>query len=106
MSLAESHTHETPPALQLRVRFSRPFHGLRYFTHISVAAGPWWRDTLPMRLSFLLGAALAVFLCTSCASSREAKRPTVYRGGQYYGDALHAKDLATNDDHSQQGVRN
>lgn len=39
----------------------------------------------------------AAVICTGCASSRtaEAKRPSVYRGGQYYGDAVHSYDLAS-----------
>jgi len=40
---------------------------------------------------------VAAVICTGCASSRtaEAKRPSVYRGGQYYGDAVHSYDLAS-----------
>jgi hypothetical protein len=36
-------------------------------------------------------------ICTGCTSSRSAeiKRPSVYRGGQYYGDAVHSYDLAS-----------
>lgn len=59
-----------------------------------------------MRLSLLPLGSLVLFLCTGCASSHEVKRPTVYRGGQYYGDAIHAEDLARNEDRSQHGVRN
>jgi len=38
---------------------------------------------------------LAAALCTGCASRSEAKRPIVYRGGQYYGDAVHSHELAS-----------
>jgi hypothetical protein len=38
---------------------------------------------------------LAAAMCAGCASHSEAKRPTVYRGGQYYGDAVHSYDLAS-----------
>jgi hypothetical protein len=63
-----------------------------------------------MRVAVLLSCAFVVCLCAGCASSheatRETKRPNVYLGGQYYGDALHAEDLATNDKHFQKGIRN
>jgi hypothetical protein len=29
----------------------------------------------------------------SCASSSRPNRPRVYRGGLYYGDAVHSRDL-------------
>lgn len=38
---------------------------------------------------------LTALLGTGCASRSEARRPTVYRGGQYYGDAEHAQNLAS-----------
>ncbi|TCO94657.1 hypothetical protein EV701_102124 [Chthoniobacter flavus] len=60
-----------------------------------------------MRLFLLVLGVFAVCLCTGCASSREAaRRPSVYLGGQYYGDALHADELAKNDNHSPKGTRN
>ncbi len=44
--------------------------------------------------TFLRGvcAFIAMMALASC-SSTEHNRPTVYRGGQYYGDAVHSTDL-------------
>ena len=39
---------------------------------------------------------VAAVICTGCTSrTAEVKRPSVYRGGQYYGDAVHSYDLAS-----------
>ena len=35
----------------------------------------------------------AMTMCVGCSGHSRDQRPEVYRGGQYYGDALHAKDL-------------
>jgi len=60
-----------------------------------------------MRISLpLLCLLFAIVLCASCSSSREARRPEVYRGGQYYGDALHANDFKPTEDHTRQAMRN
>lgn len=40
-------------------------------------------------LCFLLTLAIG----TGCSATSEPKRPHVYRGGQYYGDAIHGRDL-------------
>lgn len=37
----------------------------------------------------------AAAMCAGCASRPEAKRPTVYRGGQDYGNAVHSHELAS-----------
>jgi hypothetical protein len=42
------------------------------------------------RLFYLL---LAIAISASCSSPPAKKRPAVYHGGLYYGDALHAEDL-------------
>src|SRR5258708_33781153 len=61
---------------------------------IPVEDWPRREDIPSMRtcLRFLcLPLALAIY--TGCAAQPHVKRPYVYRGGQYYGDALHAEDL-------------
>lgn len=35
---------------------------------------------------------LSIVILNACAN-KEMRRPTVYRGGQYYGDAIHSEDL-------------
>jgi len=60
-----------------------------------------------MRLSLLVLGLSVVCFCTGCASPRETnRRPSVYLGGQYYGDAVHADDLAKNDNQATKGLRN
>ena len=34
-----------------------------------------------------------IVLLAGCSGARESAAPSVYRGGQYYGDAVHAQDL-------------
>jgi uncharacterized lipoprotein len=36
---------------------------------------------------------LTIGLCAGCSSQQNENRPDIYRGGQYYGDAVRAKDL-------------
>ena len=46
-------------------------------------------------MSTLAGFCLFAFavLIAGCAESVGTNRPSAYRGGQYYGDAVHARDL-------------
>lgn len=53
------------------------------------------RSTAQRRFLPIICLLLAAAICAGCASRPEAKRPTVYRGGQYYGDAVHSHELAS-----------
>jgi hypothetical protein len=44
-------------------------------------------------LAKVLLLAVAVLIFDGCATPREANQPRIYRGGQYYEDAVHAEDL-------------
>ena len=39
-------------------------------------------------------ALLGLILLAGCAGKPEAQRPGVYRGGAYYGDAIHSEDVS------------
>jgi hypothetical protein len=39
-------------------------------------------------------ALLGFLLLAGCSSKSEPQRPGVYRGGAYYGDAIHSEDVS------------
>ena len=97
MSLAQSHTNKTPALFILRVSILQDalnfFHPMKAVTSFP----KYGREQTAARRLFLpiVCLLLAAALCAGCASQSETKRPTVYRGGQFYGHALHSQDLAS-----------